>query len=47
LISASQLTSIQAAFANNETVKIKVDSDGSKGSLRITLKGVAGASGKR
>jgi hypothetical protein len=40
-LSANQLASIQAAFANSTNVKIKVNSDGSKGSLRITLKGVA------
>jgi hypothetical protein len=38
-VSASQLASIQAAFANAKNVKIKVNSDGSKGSLVIKLKG--------
>jgi tRNA threonylcarbamoyladenosine modification (KEOPS) complex Pcc1 subunit len=44
-ISASQLASLQAAFSSTRNVKIKVKSDGSKGSLRITLKGSAGEPG--
>jgi hypothetical protein len=38
-ISASQEASIQAAFQGTKKVKFKVNSDGSKGSLDIRLKG--------
>jgi len=34
-----QIASIQAAFLDNPKVKIKVDSDGSKGSVKISSKG--------
>jgi hypothetical protein len=44
-ISATQEASIQAAFANTKVVKIKINSDGSKGSIQIKLTGPAGEPG--
>jgi hypothetical protein len=43
-ISASEEASIQAAFQGTKKVKFKVNSDGSKGSLQIRLKGPLGPS---
>jgi hypothetical protein len=41
-MTASQEASIQAAFQGTKKVKFKVNSDGSKGSLQIRLKGPLG-----
>jgi hypothetical protein len=38
-LTADQLASIQAAFLENPKVKLKADSDGAKGSLKISSKG--------
>jgi hypothetical protein len=38
-MTADQIASIQAAFLDNPKVKIKVNSDGAKGSLKISSKG--------
>jgi hypothetical protein len=40
-ITADQEASITAAFQENKRVKFKVNNDGSKGSLKITIKGEA------
>jgi hypothetical protein len=41
IITADQKASITAAFQDNTRVKFKVNEDGSKGSLAITIKGAA------